>query len=108
LVLKSETILKVTFAGTDVAQYTFTVDGEPVSAVKSGSSYVVKIPNIAAQDLDKAYTIVATNGDSTYTISAYALTYAYQVLKAEDRTDAIRDLVKALYEYNQAANAYFA
>jgi hypothetical protein len=108
LVLKSETILKVTFAGTDVAQYSFTVDGEPVSAVKSGSSYVVKIPNIAAQDLDKAYTIVATNGDSTYTISAYALTYAYQVLKAEDRTDAIRDLVKALYEYNQAANAYFA
>ena len=108
LVLKSETILKVTFAGTDVAQYTFTVDGEPVSAVKSGSSYVVKIPNIAAQDLDKAYTIVATNGDSTYTISAYALTYAYQVLKAEDRTDAIRDLVKALYEYNQAANAYFS
>ena len=108
LILKSETILKVTFAGTDVAQYSFTVDGEPVSAVKSGSSYVVQIPNIAAQDLDKEYTIVATNGDQTYTITSYALTYAYQVLKAEGRSDAIRDLVKALYEYNQAANAYFA
>ncbi|MBR2832583.1 MAG: InlB B-repeat-containing protein [Oscillospiraceae bacterium] len=108
LTLKSETILNVTFTGTDAAQYSFTVDGEPVSAVKSGANYVVQIPDIAAQDLDKAYTIVATNGDSTYTISAYALTYAYQVIKAEDRTDAIRDLVKALYEYNQAANAYFA
>ena len=108
LTLKSLTILNVTFTGSDVKNYTFTVDGASFKRVKSGSNVVIKIQNIAAKDLDKEYTITATNGDESYTIRVRALTYAYQVLKKGDASqESLSDLVKALAEYNAAANAYF-
>ena len=64
--------------------------------------------NIAAKDLDKVYTVtVSSASGKIVTVKASALSYAYNVLNAEDAPAKLVDLVKGLYLYNQAANAYF-
>ena len=110
LTLDSLTTLNVVFTGKAVANCTVTVNGATVKPVKSGSKYRVHIPNIAAKDLDEAYTIVVQNGDETLTLTASALSFARNTLRAYDGNEAKVDLcnlVRALYEYSVEANEYF-
>ena len=68
-----------------------------------GDYYYVQAPNISAADLDKlqAFTV----GSVTFYYSA--LDYAKAVVESSSNKDAQKTLAKALYLYNQAANAYF-
>jgi hypothetical protein len=67
--------------------------------------HYVTVENISAKDLDKLFTVVANGSE----VTASALSYAYNVLSAEDGTysSELITLVKAMYAYNQAANNYF-
>ena len=65
----------------------------------------LQLENIAAPNLDTLHTFTVTDGTDTYTVKACALSYAYTSVKNGD--SARQDLGKALYLYNQAANAYF-
>ena len=62
---------------------------------------MITIDNIAAVDLDTKYTIVVGG----YTISYSALSYAYAVVNGDNGV-AITNVAKALYNYNEQANAY--
>lgn len=113
LVLKSETSMIVYFhleAGVDVNTLTFTVDGKEVTPVQNGNYCLINIPDIPAQYLDKGYAVKVTNGTVEGTFTVFALSYCYSVLSQgtdATYTEDLKNVVKALYLYNEAADSYF-
>ena len=107
LLLQSETTLRVYFTldeGKTLADYTFAVDGKAVTPVADGDRYFVEVAGIAAAELDENH--VFNLGGFQLTCSA--LTYVHNIQNnAELFSEAVVNMVIALYEYNQAANAYF-
>ena len=104
----TDNTLRVTFK-TDGSRalggYTFLLDGTETVPKKSGKNGYLQVENIAAPNLDTAHTFTVTDGTDTYTVTASALSYGYTSVKNGD--EARRNLGKALYLYNQAADAYF-
>ncbi|MBP3871784.1 MAG: leucine-rich repeat domain-containing protein [Faecalicoccus sp.] len=106
LVLDSMTTIKHYFLledGHSIQEYSFMLGDVSLTPIKSGSLYCIDIPNITSRDLDTLYTVTA--GD--FSIQYSALSYAYSQLKNEKSTAELKDVCRALYKYNQAANAYF-
>ena len=81
------------------------MDGTETAPTKKGKNAYLQVKNIAAPNLDTPHTFTVTDGTDTYTVTASALSYAYTSVKNGD--SARQDLGKALYLYNQAADAYF-
>lgn len=110
LELKSETTLKLFFEFADnvsLDDLTFTIGGVTQDYTRSGNYYVVDIPNISANNLDKEYTVTVTAGDKTFDARSRAMTFCYNALKnTED--EALKNVAKALYLYNKEADAYFS
>ena len=108
LVLESNTALRVFFRavnGADLSDYVFTIGGEAVPPVQKDSLWYVELSGIAAKDLDTVCTITA--GDVT--VECSALSYVCSVLQKADALDErLVSLCKALFTYNQTADAYFA
>lgn len=71
----------------------------------AGKNGYLQVENIAAPNLDTAHSFTITDGTDTYTVTASALSYGYTSVKNGD--EARRNLGKALYLYNQAANEMF-
>lgn len=105
LILETETTLCLYFKAEDMSQYSFVLDGVAVTPeeVADQGLYCIRITNIAAKDLDAKHELVI-NGSCT--LSFEALSYAYTVLR-NGTNKAELNVVKALYKYNLAANAYF-
>lgn len=61
--------------------------------------------NGETRNLDTPHTFTVTDGTNTYTVTASALSYAYTSVKNGDSDR--QNLGKALYLYNQAADAHF-
>ena len=78
--------------------YTMTIDGVEADTIE----------NILVQDWDKTYEIVIYNGDEAVCSVTYSvLSYAYTVVANSDEYDeSLVNLVKAMYLYNVAADAY--
>ena len=112
LVLDSKTTLKHYFtlgSGHDISEYRFTVGGEEYTPARAGAYYYVEIPNITAKDLDERYPVrITPAGDDTayYELSYSALSYARQVM-IHSSDNNLRQLVKGLYLYSLAAEAFF-
>ncbi len=101
LTLESETAIKHYFYIADEDNIpTITVNGEEVKAHKSGSYYEVKILDILAQNLDAP--IVVKVGNLTLDYNAFS--YGYLAMHSDDT--GLQNVIKALYAYNQAADAY--
>ena len=110
VLLESETTIRHYFKLTsgDITDHTFLLDGEAVTPVnEAGTNYwYIDIPNIVSKDLDRVYVLEADG----MTIEYNALSYAYAALNAygnDAAKGAMCNTVRALYEYNLAANAYF-
>ena len=112
LVLESETTLKVRFKpaeGVKADGLTFTVDGADAKTVMSGNDVMVVIENIKAQDLDKMFVIVASDGTNTLQFSCSTLSYGHVILNIETSevyTVELKNLIWALNHYNLVANEY--
>ena len=78
-----------------------------MTPLKRGDRYYTEVANIFADMLDEAHVFTVSDGVNTYTITFSALSYGYRILNDGTAGDDIKNLVKALYLYNQAANAYF-
>lgn len=106
LSLKSETAIKHYFKldnGVDVNTLDFKIDGTSVTPVKSGEYYYIKISNIAAQDIDKFYTVTVND----FTLKYSALSYVYAALSlTEEGNENLHNLCKSLYSYNSEADDY--
>jgi len=108
--LESTTEINLRFTpdeGRNIDEFRFEVNGSVVTPEAVGTSYMLTIQNIAAKDLDTMYTVTVSCGDETMEIQTSALAYCYTVLKKALLTTEMQDVCKALYLYNQAANAYF-
>ena len=94
--------LKISFeSGYSASDYVFTLDGEEVELVNN--AFV--IPFIASNKLDENHVFTISDGVTTYTTTRSALSYAYGASVNSKKT--LSDLGKAVYAYNQKANAYF-
>ena len=89
--------------------YTFAANGEElnVETDKSGNSYVL-IDNIKAKDLRKPFKLTVTDAEGNqFTLSYSVYTNIKQVVEGE-YPDATKDLMRSMYGYGEAAQAYFA
>ena len=74
----------------------FTLDGNPAEPELNGEYYVLSVPGLKAGDLGEPHVITASDGETKYTISASALSYAYKAL-TEDTSPELQELAKVLY-----------
>ena len=104
LILKTETTLRLYFSGNLTATY----NGSPleVSFDEDVNLYYVDITNISAKNLGDTFTLEISDGTDTAQVSWCPLSYCYNILN-KDADSELQNTVKALYLYNQAANAYF-
>jgi hypothetical protein len=110
LTLESETTINLGFKleeGHNISEYTFMLGTQKLTPVYKGGEYVVKIENIAANDLDTKYSVKIGKGEDAMTVTCSALSYAYSVLTNLPENTDLCNLVKAMYLYNDAANEYF-
>ena len=84
---------------------TFSINGVPQKYTISDNRYVVEIADISAHQLDEDYTVTVTDGNYSFEAKTSAMTYCYNALMNTDDAD-LHNVAKALYLYNQAANAY--
>lgn len=101
LIIESETSIRLYITSPD--GIAVKVNGIEAQIKTDSSGKYIEIANIAAKDLNNVYEIKF--GDS-YTIKCSALTYVYEVFSRES-SEQLKVVAKALYLYNQAANAYF-
>lgn len=116
LVLLSQTTLKLYFTldETKADQIVFTCarggKEQELKKTKSGQYYFVEITDIAAKDLDEEYTVTISDGETDFQVTYSVMAYCYNVLTREitdQRTKELKDVIAALYLYNQEANVYF-
>ena len=102
LLLESTVTIRLYMSG-NVGGTVFKTDGETatVMPVTDGSYYIEKT-NIAAKDLDKGY-VFSAGSDFRLTISVFG--YVNKAMGTEG--DNFDNLLRALYNYGVAANAYF-
>ena len=87
----------------DSVKGNITMGGEKVDYTVKGSEIYFEVKNIAAAELDDLYTLKI--GESEYKCSV--LDYVRACLNSDMTTANMKELAKATYLYNQAANAYF-
>ena len=105
LELESETAIYISFrldGSKSIDQYTFTVNGQKVDTFEENGRHYVVIPNLGAHRLDEMFTVQC---GGIY-INYGALSYVKQVYDKADASQAWRDVVTALYRYNEATDAY--
>lgn len=94
----------------DIKQYTFKINGKTVE-VKTGSKYTyVEYEDIPAALLDDTYTLTITKDGESVNVVYSPLNYVEDTINTNDSetvSDTLKDVVKALYMYNAAANTYF-
>lgn len=102
LLLESTVTIRLYMSG-NVGGTVFKTDGETatVMPVTDGSYYIEKT-NIAAKDLDKGY-VFSAGSDFRLTISVFG--YINKAMGTDG--DNFDNLLRALYNYGVAANAYF-
>ena len=95
--------------GHTIGEYTFTLDGNSITPSLTDGSYVLVISNISARGLDTPHELVITHGTESYSVTLFGLSFARTVLNSSryDSNTELRNLCKAIYLYNAAANAYF-
>ena len=110
LLVQSDTIIReyvILPAGMSRSDLRFLLDGQEVEPQRAGSYWYVEIPNIPGARLDKVWTLaLEKDGEIVLSTRFSALSYCYTVLNSS-QTDTLKNLVRAIYLYNQAANAYF-
>jgi len=115
--LLSKTTLRLWYTADEETIHDFNVtyyqdDTEKaVKVIRSGQYYYIDISNISAKDLDCQFFINFANDDSEWYSWYSVMAYCYNVLSRETtdaRSEQLKDTVRALYLYNQAAKEYFA
>lgn len=103
LSLESETAIKLYFSfdsEVDVENLEITVNDTAVEAKKNGKYYEVKISDIPANALDKAYVVKVGEYTVNYSV------FSYGNLAMNTNKDSLKNMVKAMYAYNQISKGY--
>ena len=101
LSLESETAIKLYFViEGDASALEMTVNGQAVTAAKNGNYYEIKISDIPAHKLGQMYEIKV--GELTLNYGVFS--YGFKAMNTTNEN--LKNTVKALYAYYQAAVAY--
>lgn len=108
LILKSETTLRMYFTAQSSA-FTVSYQGEDLTVMQKGDYYYVDITGISARNLDEAVTVTINDGTAFADVIYNPMAYCQTVLSDTTGVCAadMKNVVAALYLYNQAANTYF-
>ena len=79
-------------------------EGVDYQVYHSGNSYVIRIRNIAANELNNSFT-VKVNGEGSVTYSP--MTYCYKAVSDANTSNKLKNAAKALYLYWYEADNYF-
>lgn len=86
-------------------------DGESVTLEPvydaANARYYVDIPDIPSGYLDYPYSITFIKSEESLTVKTSVLAYLKRLLESDKSTDAQKNLARAMYQYNQAANTFF-
>jgi hypothetical protein len=106
LLLKSQTVMRMFFKIDGVDAESVTFNGKKADGIRDGL-YYVDINNISAKNLDDEFVVeICVNGELVGNASYCPMRYVYNVI-TNSNDEALVNVVKALYLYNQAANNYF-
>ena len=105
LSLKSKTTLSLYFRSGQ--NLTFSCTGRQLKTVNEDGYQIVRIRNIEAKNLSNSFEVNITAGDAQGSVSYSPMNYCYMALKSDNATGALKDVVRALYNYWVAAEAYF-
>ncbi len=100
-VLAGHTIDEFTIKCTDPKGRTTTIT--PVLSADTENQYVYSITGLTAKQLSDQYTFTVSGGGKTFTIKVSSMSYFYAQRNNSDPN--VTNLGKAVYLYNQAANA---
>ncbi len=101
LSLKSDTSVKhYLYVENDAEIPVITFNEQVLNATQKGNYYVVEIPDILAQNLDNE--LIVNVGSITIKYNAFS--YGYLVMHRSDIN--LKNVINALYAYNQAAKDY--
>lgn len=113
LSLLSQTTLRLYFTvkdDTKADSIKFTCGGKELAKARSGQYWYVEVADIPAKDLDAAYTVTVSDGTSEPLEVKYSvMAYCYNVMSrgiTASRTQELKNVIAALYLYNQQAEAY--
>jgi hypothetical protein len=108
LILKSETTLRMYFTSQS-STFTAKYQGRDLTVNQKGNYYYVDITGISARNLDEAVTVTINDGTASADITYNPMVYCQTVLSDNTGVYAadMKNVVAALYLYNQAANTYF-
>ncbi len=110
LTMENEMSLRLYFSlgeGKALTDYSFTIDGVPVTPEESGSRYYIEASNIGTADLAKYVAFAITYGETTYTVNASPMTYVLAVTKNDAQPDNLKNVCEALYYYYKAVAECF-
>ena len=103
LLLKTDTILRHYFTEK------VTVVGGGYEAIPKGNLWYIEFEGIPAHELGNPKTItVTTKAGTDITLTYSPLSYAYITLSREGEADSLTSLMRAMYQYHKAAQAYLA
>ena len=118
LTLQSETAVHVYVKladGVSKEDVTFSIDGNVIAKenlVKGTGTYegyyILSVDNIQASALDDMHTFSVMAGEQTASLSYGPMSYCYSILAGDSASDDLKNVVKALYAFNQAADSYVA
>ena len=89
----------------NIADYTFTMNGQPLEVKEKEGKYYVEVNNIYAKDLANAYTVKVSKGEETMSITFGVFAYANVVVNGQYWVE-LNAVVRSLYPYFEAALAY--
>ncbi len=92
--------------GSDIDDYTFTLDGSEVTVEKNGSYYYFNAPSVLAYKLDDAQNVVVKKGGTTAFDFNYSVIKWAQLASKDTEYPDDADMSKAMFVYYQAAQAY--
>ena len=109
LILKSETTLRFFFqVDESVESFSASYNGQALEIKQRGSLYYADVVGISAKDLDEDVILTISDGTNTANVSYNPMAYCAAVYGDDTGTysQEMKDLVAALFLYNQAANVY--
>ena len=109
LSLKSETSLSLYFTGLD-AKTEFKCTGnmgeKTVETDTNGAYVIARIRGIKAEELGNRFVVKFSINDENFSVTYSPMTYCCNVLNGGSDDENLQNVVKALYKYNKAAEAY--
>lgn len=113
LSLLSTTTLRMWFKITDVEAESVMIgyQGKSLEMKQSGDYYYVELVGIPASNLDDEFNIDIIDGSTAFQVTYSPMVYCANVVTratTETRTEDLKNLIKALVLYNQAADAYIS